>query len=327
MAIPRPRPAGVLGTGGEESAPEMEVTVLLAGTPTPTPARWGTAILVRSNTTAVLLDTGPGVTRRLVGSGFEPTDVDAVVLTHHHFDHTAGFPGFFLSRWDQGAGLIDELSIYGPSPTSDFVEKLFGAGSGVFWPDLNARMGAPPSHAVYLNRGGELPRLPPDPVVREVDPGQDFVIGDIEFSAGLARHVQPFLDSNAYRIRVGSSSVVYTGDTEPCDEVVELARGADVLVSMCWDTEAAMVASGEAPGQTGTLGAARMARAADVGALVLTHIGPSISGGIDEEELGNMSNLYAGAIHQAGEGWTLGVSPGHSEVIGGQDRESACPGH
>ena len=316
MATRRPRSGVDLELGrGEEAPAELTVTVLLAGTPTPTPTRWGTALLIRSSTTTVLVDAGPGMTRRLVEAGFGPTDVDAVVFTHHHFDHNAGFPGFFLSRWDQGAGRIDELSIYGPPPTIDFVEKLFGAGFGAFWPDLYARMEAPASHAVYVNRGGELPRLPPNPDVCEVQQGDTFAVGDIVFSSGLARHVQPYLDCNAYRIEVGSSSIVYTGDTEPCNEVVELARGADVLVSMCWDEEGTMAANGEATGQTGTQGAARMARAAEVGTLVLTHIGPSISAGIDEEELASMANTYAGAIHQADEGWTLGVSAGRAEVL------------
>lgn len=292
---------------GEEADFGLTVTVLLAGTPTPTPARWGTAILVRSSTTTVLVDAGPGTTRRLVEAGLGPTDVDAVVFTHHHFDHTAGFPGFFLSRWDQGAGLIDELSICGPPPTIGFVRKLFGQDVGAFWPDLHARMAAPASHAVFINRGGELPRLPPEPEVREVEPGQPFIIGDIEFLPGLARHVQPYLDCNAYRITAGSSSVVYTGDTEPCDEVVELSRGTDVLISMCWDEEDVMAANGEATGQTGTLGAARMARDAGVGDLVLTHIGPGISAGIRQAELAAMAAIHRGTIHQAVEGWTFGV--------------------
>ncbi len=246
-----------------------------------------------------------------------PADVDGVVFSHHHFDHNAGFPGFFLSRWDQGAGLVEELSVYGPPPTAAFVEKLFGVDSGAFWPDLNARINAPLSQAVYVNRGGELPRLPPDPRVREVQPGDSFVIGDIEFVPGLARHVQPYLDCNAYRISAGSGSVVYTGDTEPCDEVVELARGADALVSMCWDEDRVMAANGEAPGQTGTLGAATMAASAQVGALVLTHVGPRLSDGIEERELAAMASLYPGAIHQAEETWTLGVSRGRTRVLSG----------
>lgn len=294
--------------------PDVTVTILLAGTPTP--ARWGTAILIKSATSTVLVDAGPGVARRLVEVGFGPTDVDAVVFTHHHFDHNAGFPALFLSRWDQGAGLIDDLLVYGPPPTVDFVDKLFAAEFGAFWPDLNARMHAPLSQAVYLNRGGELPRLPPNPQVREIQPGEGFTIGDIGFIPGLARHVQPYLESNAYRIAVGSSSVVYTGDTEPCDEVAELARESDVLVSMCWDKEVSMVENGESSGQTGTIGAARIAAAANVGSLVLTHMGPSISDGIEEEELAAMAGVYSGVIHQANEGWTLGVRPGQVQALG-----------
>ena len=299
----------------EEAASEITVTVLLAGTPTPTASKWGTAILVRSATTTVLVDVGPGATRSLVQAGVEPTEVDAVVFSHHHFDHNAGFPAFFLSRWDQGAGLIDDLLVYGPPPTVGFVDKLFATESGAFWPDLHARMRAPVSQAVYLNRGGDLPRLPPDPQVRDIHPGEGFIIGDIGFIPGLARHVQPYLDSNAYRIEVGSSSVVYTGDTEPCDEVVELARGTDMLVSMCWDEERSMVESGESPGQTGTLGAARMAAQAGAGSLVLTHRGPNIGAGIEEHELAAMADIYPGSIHQADEGSTYGVSAGQARLI------------
>ena len=299
----------------EEMASEVTVTVLLAGTPTPTPSKWGTAILVRSATTKVLVDVGPGATRSLVQAGVGPTEVDAVVFSHHHFDHNAGFPAFFLSRWDQGAGLIDDLLVYGPPPTVGFVDKLFAAESGAFWPDLHARMQAPVSQAVYRNRGGDLPRLPPDPQVRDIHPGEGFMIGDIRFTPGLARHVQPYLDSNAYRIEVGSSSVVYTGDTEPCDEVVELARGADVLVSMCWDEERSMVESGESPGQTGTLGAARLAAQAEAGSLILTHRGPNIGTGIEEHGLAAMADIYPGAIYQADEGSTYGVSAGQARLM------------
>ena len=178
-------------------------------------------------------------------------------------------------------------------------------------------MEAPPSHAVYTNRGGTLPRLPPKPRVREVSPGDAFTVDDIRVRSGLARHVQPYLECNAYRITSGSSSVVYTGDTEPCSEVVDLARGADLLISMCWDEEAVMIENGEATGQTGSMGAARMARDADVGTLLLTHIGPNISHGIDDEEMEAMACIYSGVILQAVEGIGL-------ELSGGQVREQGA---
>ena len=292
----------------------LSFSILLGGTPTPTPERWGTALLVEAGDTTVMLDAGPGVTRRLVESGAAPTDVDAVVFTHHHFDHNAGFPGLFLSRWDQGAGRFEELKIYGPPETRRFVDRLFAPDEGAFWPDLNARMKAPPSHSVYKNRGGVMPRLGPEPIVREINPAEAFSVGDIEITSGLARHVQPYLDSNAYRVTVGSSSVVYTGDTEPCDEVIDLASGCDVLVSMCWDEEHTMIAGGENNGQTGTLGAARMAQASGAGALVLTHVGPSISEGLHPAEEAAMAEIYDGPVYLSGELWKFDVANDAVEV-------------
>ena len=50
-----------------------------------------------------------------------------------------------------------------------------------------------------------------------------------------------------------------------------------------------------------------MARDAGVADLVLTHIGPSISAGIQQAELAAMSGIHQGPIHQAVEGWTFGV--------------------
>ena len=76
-----------------------------------------------------------------------------------------------------------------------------------------------------------------------------------------------------------------------------------------------MVESGESPGQTGTLGAARMAAQAEAGTLVLTHRGPNIGAGIKERELVAMADIYSGVIHQADEGSTFGVSAGQTRVV------------
>ena len=76
-----------------------------------------------------------------------------------------------------------------------------------------------------------------------------------------------------------------------------------------------MVESGESPGQTGTLGAARMAARAEAGSLILTHKGPNIGAGIEEHELAAMADTYPGSIHQADEGSTYGVSAGQARLI------------
>ena len=90
-------------------------------------------------------------------------------------------------------------------------------------------------------------------------------------------HAQPWLDSLAYRIDSPEGSIVFTGDTEPCDSVVELARDADVMFCMCWDDEESMEANRETHGVCGTMGAALMAQEAGVKKLVLAHLGPNLT--------------------------------------------------
>ena len=90
--------------------------------------------------------------------------------------------------------------------------------------------------------------------------------------------MQPWLDSLAYRLESESGSIVFTGDTQPCDSVTELAAGADTLLCMCWDDQDVMDENGEHAGQCGTTGAAKMARDAGVRRLVLVHMGPGLSG-------------------------------------------------
>ncbi len=293
----------------------LRFSILLGGTPTPTPERFGTSLLVEGSATTILVDVGPGATRRLVQAGSGPTAIDAVVFTHHHFDHNAGFPGFFLSRWDQSAGRFPELSVYGPEFTRQFVDRLFGPEIGAFWPDINARIEFPGSQQVYANRGGELPRLPPDPAVVEVAPPEAFEIGELSVSTALARHVQPYLESNAYRIESGDTSIVYTGDTEPCAEVLALADGCDVLISMCWDFQERMEEMGEHLGQTGTLGAAQIARDSGAKALVLTHAGPTLRAGLGDRELERIRSIYPGPVHLTSELDAFEASPGALTVL------------
>ena len=117
-------------------------------------------------------------------------------------------------------------------------------------------------------------------------------------TAAPAQHVQPYLDSLAYRLdTVGGKSVVFTGDTQPCDSVTELARNTDLLLCMCWDDQETMEKDGEAPGQCGTTGAARMAQEAGVKKLALVHMGANLSShGPLEKGLGDIREIYGGNV-------------------------------
>jgi ribonuclease BN (tRNA processing enzyme) len=273
------------------------IYILGAGTPTPTPARFGSAYVVQVADELVMFDCGPAATHKLVKAGLSPTQINHLFFTHHHFDHDVDYPCFLLCRWDQGAGRIPDLQVFGPTLTERITHRILDAHEGAFAHDWIARVNAPISQQVYQNRGGVLPRRPPSVEAKDVGPGLVYEGKDWRVSAAPAVHAQPWLDSLAYRLDSDEGSIVITGDTEPCDSVTALARGADVMLCMCWDDQERMVEMGEAPGQCGTNGAAEMAQAAGVKQLVLVHMGPHISThGPLEKGIGDVRARYDGQV-------------------------------
>ena len=115
-----------------------------------------------------------------------------------------------------------------------------------------------------------------------------------QVTAVLAEHVQAYLDSLAYRVDIPEGSVIFTGDTQPCDTVRELARDADIMLCMYWDEQSVMEA---ANGQCGTTGAARLAQDASVKKLVLVHMSPSLSNDTPfDRHVEEMTSMYDGQI-------------------------------
>ena len=272
------------------------IHVLGAGTPTPTPLRFGSSYVVEVAGEQLMVDCGPAATHKLVKAGLWPTQIDYLFFTHHHFDHDADFPCFLLCRWDQSIGQENRLQVYGPALTEKITDGILGE-NGVFAHDWKARVNHPASQQVYVNRGGVLPRRPPDVFAKDVGPGKVYSGGDWEVSAAVAEHVQPWLDSLAYRLDSAEGSIVFTGDTEPCQSVVDLATDADVMLCMCWDDQDTMDANGEGPCQCGTTGAAKMAQEAGVKKLVLVHIGPHLSEhGMMEKGIGDIRSIYDGQV-------------------------------
>ena len=276
---------------------QTRVYVLGAGTPTPTPARFGSAFAMRIGDETLMLDCGPAATHKLVKAGLWPTDVDYLFFTHHHFDHDIDYPCFLLCRWDQSVGSENTLQVFGPTLTERITRGILDENEGVFAHDWKARVGHPLSQRIHVNRGGTLPRKPPSVIAMDVAPGPVFSGVDWRVTAAPAEHVQPFLDSLAYRFDTPAGSVVFTGDTQPCESVTRLAKDADLMLCMCWDDQEVMDADGESPGQCGTLGAARMAQAAGVKRLALVHIGPHLSQpGAREKGIGDVRQIYDGEL-------------------------------
>ncbi len=284
----------------------MKLYVLGAGTPTPTPTRFGSAFVLDVEGEKIMFDCGPAATHKLVKAGLWPTEIDHLFFTHHHFDHDIDYPCFLLCRWDQSIGKENMLQVYGPALTERITEAVIGE-DGAFSHDWKARVYHPLSQQVYVNRGGKLPRRPPKVAARDIGPGTVRTNDKWEVTAAPAEHVQPYLDSLAYRLDAADGkSIVFTGDTQPCDSVIRLAQGADTMLCMCWDDQAVMEKNGEATGQCGTTGAAKMAQEAGVKKLVLVHMGPNISAPENlRKGLDDVRKIYTGNLTYAEELMTL----------------------
>ena len=208
---------------------------------------------------------------KLVKMGMMPHDIDNLFFTHHHFDHDVAYPCFLLTRWDGGSGQDNLLHVYGPKLTEQLTERILDEGVGAYAHDWIARINHPLSLGAYTDRGGVLPRKPPVVDAKDVGPGKVAQGSDWEVVSAPAVHVEPWLDSLAYRVNSSAGSIVFTGDTAPCESVLELARGADVLVVSCVDLESAIDGKPESEYMCGSSAAGKMAAAADVGTLVLVH--------------------------------------------------------
>lgn len=244
-----------------------------------------------------MLDHGPGATHRLLEAGRSITDVTHAFFSHLHYDHVMDYPRLLLQRWDQGAGSIDELQVYGPSPIARMTEQIIG-DDGLYRPDINARICHPASQSVFQSRGGQLPRPGPAPSVTELVSGQVIDGKSWRMKVGTARHFQPYLECLAYRFECDAGTVVYSGDSGGVlESMIDLAHECDVLIHMCH------FASGTEPSKEFRLtngshmDVAEIARKSNAKSVVLTHIVPALDEpGVLEHMVCEMSSIYDGNI-------------------------------
>lgn len=274
----------------------MKIWLLGTGTPTPSLRRMCSGYVVQVNGQHLVFDHGFGAHHRLLELGIRPTQIDALFISHHHYDHMGDYPRLLLTRWDQGAGKIAELNVYGPQPLKAITEAMIG-DAGVFGPDLISRTRNQCSIDVYRARGGEGERARPAPLLHEVSPS-DVVHGNgWTVRVAEVNHFAPHLTSFGYRLDAGGRSFVYSGDTGPSRALLELARSCDVLVHMCH------YMTGTAPSKTfaaftmGHMELAEFAEEAGVKNLVISHVTEQFDRpGLREQIVRDVGTVYKGNV-------------------------------
>ena len=274
----------------------MKLVLLGTGTPDPDPNRASSGFLVDLEESRLQFDCGGGSFDRLLQAGYSPCDIDALLLSHLHSDHMMDYARFVHARWDQGAGNIPELDVYGPAPIAAISEKLFGP-EGAFSHDLRARCEFPASQEVFALRGGILPRIWPKPRIQQISEGFRLSGVGWNLEAVGVPHAQPFLECLGFRLDAKGRSIAYSGDSGPSEAMTRLARNADVLIHMCYQLSEESVRPEWKRGSSGHLEVAETAARADAGTVILTHMRrhmhePKARMRIIDE----MSGIYGGRI-------------------------------
>ena len=280
----------------------LKLHVLGSGTPQPNKERWGSGFIIENHNELIMFDCGPASTYKMIQMGLDPRKVNALFFTHHHSDHDLDYPTFLMTRWETSLGLEKELEIFGPPPTETLTKKLIDIEEGAFAHDLIARTRHPLSLNSYKRRGGKLPRKLPLFKPKDIFPGDKVCRSNWEVKTSLAEHVQPFLDSLAYRIEISGKSIVFTGDTSPCDSVEKLAYGADYLVSLCIALQDQISGTPEAEYMMGHMDAGYLAKNSKVKNLILVHEALNISSENNFiEAINDINKIFDGNVIQSHE--------------------------
>jgi ribonuclease BN (tRNA processing enzyme) len=309
-----------------------------AGGPLPSTSRSGIAQAVVVDGHTYLVDCGSGVTRQLRKARLL-SGLSAVFLTHLHSDHTCDYFNVFLLGWPI-LQWNPPVPVYGPGPAggagsfpadepghpvplvhpenptpglADLTDAQFRAHAY----DINVRMREAGRrdltplvvpHEIVLPPA--LGARPPDEVAPAMDPVLVHEDDRARVTAVLVRHA-PVFPAFAYRFETAAGSIVLSGDTAPCANLVALARNADILVHEVFDDRAVDDAGDESweaqrrdhhlrTAHTPLSAVGRIAAEAGVGRLVLTHFVPGDDTLPDEH-------------------WLMGVTDFDGEVVVGRD--------
>ena len=181
------------------------------------PGRYWNSFVAEGDLT-VLVEPSPTALPNLRRAGYSVEQLDAIVISHFHPDHTFGWPFLLLEivwhKRDPGR----PLQVIGPPGVERFLEDMMRLGSVI---DIQEASRALDIHYVEASTSGERQEA-----------------GSLGFRAVEVDHV-PELACFGYILEIGGRRLAYSGDTRPCPGLEALAAGSDTLVLECNGVHAA----------------------------------------------------------------------------------------
>lgn len=197
------------------AAPTATRVVLLGtkGGPTPSAFRAPASVAIVTGGRLYLIDCPNGVAGQLAKAAIRLDQLSHVFVTHNHSDHVVDAGSLLVLAW--GSGLKSSVTLHGPPPLRQIVGLSLSASSY----DI----------AVRMREEGRPPLLPLIHVQERTAAGLVHQDGQVRVTSAAVDHytVKPAF---AYRFETPTRSVVISGDTTYSENLVRLARGADLLI-------------------------------------------------------------------------------------------------
>ena len=172
--------------------------------------RFQTCIAVRTSDELMLVDCGASSLVGMQKLGIDPNDIAKIFITHLHGDHFGGLP-FLLLHAQHVAKRTAPLTLVGPpgleARLRDAMEVLFTASS-------------------KIPLGFEL-------TVIEIRPRAPTPVGEVEVTAFPVAHFSG-APSYSLRVQVAGKVLVYSGDTQWTDTLIEASADADLFICECY---------------------------------------------------------------------------------------------
>ena len=222
-----------------------ELILLGTGTCSVSERRSMAACALEAGGDLVLVDCGPGCIRRMADADLSAHEVKAIFLTHYHVDHAGDLAALlFVRAYDPAGPGWRPLLIAGPPGLAEHFDAVTRLLPEKFFEER------------------EVPEI----LVLEGDGTDSLDVGGLSVTWREVKHSGAAI---GYRIEAGGSACAFSGDTEPCDNLVLLAKGADAFVCECSVPDNAPVPGHMTPTLVG-----KAAAKAGCRKVVLTHLYP-----------------------------------------------------
>jgi ribonuclease BN (tRNA processing enzyme) len=252
----------------------LQVVFVGTGVCIVTSRRRSPSILVEIREEDVLLDAGPGTAQALAEMGYSTSEIRYILLTHLHLDHTNDYATLVN---DRALTTREPLEVCGPRGLKRHSTLLFAR----LYPDLASALRC---HD-YLR-------------IKEVNQGHVISGAGWRASCSPTEHAKGI----AYRIDSENHSLMYSGDTEPCESLVQLGRNVDLAILECSFPDVATLKGKHLTPRT----AAEMAARMNAKKLILTHMYPECEGR-ETEMLDNAKRIYDEEVMIASDGMKVVV--------------------